>query len=83
MPSEQTIRFHHWTGYYIEAVRRLHAVLSQCLLLMLWTAPPPAVAAPTNLQTWRKALPTRSRPHMADFVAKVADEDGEDRQSRF
>jgi hypothetical protein len=33
MPSEQTIRFHHWTGYYIEAVRRLHAVLSQCLLL--------------------------------------------------
>src|SRR4029450_9990411 len=23
------------------------------------------MAAPTNLQTWRKALPTRSRPHMA------------------
>jgi hypothetical protein len=31
------------------------------------------MAAPTNLQTWRKALPTRSRPHMADFVAKVVD----------
>jgi len=23
------------------------------------------MAAPTSLQTWRKALPTRSRPHMA------------------